>query len=318
MAVPAGCRLLTIYTLRRLIRNMLKPASRTPRATGTPRTASPLPTTREISPPPAAANEAPPRGGARAPAAHTIRLVQSSSLPMLVQRELERMILAGDLAAGAKLNEATIADLLGVSRGPVREAFRALEESGLVRLEKNRGVSVRQIDLAEADEIYELRAVLDEFVGRRLAATATPPQVRELRQIVDRMEKATAKNAVDAYLAANLEFHDRMVELTANAKLLHTYRRLVNELHLFRRTALAQVGTLPVSTREHRDIVDHIAAGNAAAAGKALFDHVTASRARMHRAQEQGSAPARRPATQSQSPKQRRASGPPAAPRSDS
>ena len=77
-------------------------------------------------------------------------------------------------AAGSKLNEAAVAALLGVSRGPVREAFRALEESGLVRLEKNRGVFVRQIGVEEADEIYELRAVLDEFVGRRVAQTATP------------------------------------------------------------------------------------------------------------------------------------------------
>ena len=201
---------------------------------------------------------------------------------MLVQRELERMILAGDLAAGAKLIEASIAELLGVSRGPVREAFRALESSGLVRLEKNRGVFVRQISIREADEIYELRAVLDEFVGRRLAQTATPAQVRELRQIVERMEKATARNDVDAYLAANLDFHDRMVELTGNAKLLLTYRRLVNELHLFRRATLTQGGALPVSTREHRDIVDRIASGQAAAAGRALQEHVMASRARMH------------------------------------
>src|SRR6202165_561387 len=111
------------------------------------------------------------------PAAATIALVQSNSLPMLVQKELERMILAGDLPAGAKLNEATIADLLGVSRGAVREAFRALEESGLVRLEKNRGVFVRQMDIREADEIYELRAVLDEFVGRRAAEVASPADI---------------------------------------------------------------------------------------------------------------------------------------------
>ena len=100
---------------------------------------------------------------------HTITVLQTNSLPGLVQREIERMILAGELAAGAKLNEVAIAELLGVSRGPVREAFRALEESGLVRLEKNRGVFVRQIAVEEADEIYELRAVLDEFVGRRVA-----------------------------------------------------------------------------------------------------------------------------------------------------
>src|SRR5437762_13288406 len=104
------------------------------------------------------------------------------------------MILAGDLPAGAKLNEATVADLLGVSRGPVREAFRALEESGLVRLEKNRGVFVRQIDVKEADEIYELRAVLDEFVGRRVTQTAKESDIRDLRVVVDQLQKAAAKN----------------------------------------------------------------------------------------------------------------------------
>jgi phosphonate utilization transcriptional regulator len=213
----------------------------------------------------------------------TIRLVQANSLSTLVQKEIERLILTGDLAAGSKLTEATIAELLGVSRGPVREAFRALEGSGLVRLEKNRGVYVRQISVEEADQIYELRAVLDEFVGRRLAETATPAQVRELREIVTRMEKAAARNDVDAYLATNLEFHDRMVELTGNNKLLLVYRRLVNELHLFRRTALTQGGALPVSTREHREIVDRIAAHQSVAAGKALHDHVMASRERMHR-----------------------------------
>jgi phosphonate utilization transcriptional regulator len=230
----------------------------------------------------------------------TIAVLQSNSLPALVQRELERMIVAGDLAAGAKLNEVAIAELLGVSRGPVREAFRALEESGLVRLEKNRGVFVRQISVEEADEIYELRAVLDEFVGRRLAQSATPAQLRELKQMVERMEKATSRNDVDAYLAANLAFHDRMVELTGNAKLLLTYRRIVNELHLFRRATLTQGGALPVSTREHREIVDRIASGQAAAAGRALHEHVMASRARMHAmydgGREAAATPARRAA----------------------
>src|SRR5689334_774771 len=213
----------------------------------------------------------------------TIALLQSNSLPTLVQREIERMIVAGDLAAGAKLNEVAIAELLGVSRGPVREAFRALEASGLVRLEKNRGVFVRQISVDEADQIYEVRAALDEFVGRRLAQSASSDDIRDLRARVERMERAAAKGDVDAYAAANLDFHDRLVELTKNEKLLATYRRLVNELNLYRRATRAQTGTLPVSTREHREIVDRIAAGQAAAAGRALFDHVMASRERMHR-----------------------------------
>jgi phosphonate utilization transcriptional regulator len=201
------------------------------------------------------------------------------------------MILAGDLVPGSKLNEALLAKALGVSRGPVREAFRALEESGLVRLEKNRGVYVRQIPLEEADAIYELRAVLDDFVGRRVASTASPEAVRALRGDIARMEKATARNDVDNYLAANLDFHDRLVTLAGNAKLLLIYRRLANELRLFRRATLAQGDTLAVSTREHREIVDQIAAGKVAAAGRALYDHVMASRERMHRLYAAGDKP---------------------------
>jgi phosphonate utilization transcriptional regulator len=227
------------------------------------------------------------------PGTDAIALVQSRSLTMLVHRELERIILAGHFPAGSKLNEAAIADRLGVSRGPVREAFRALEESGLVRLEKNRGVFVRRIPVEEADEIYELRAVLDDYVGRKVAQKVTPDMVRELRGRLERMERAAAKDDVDAYLAANVDFHDRIVELAGNAKLLVTYRRLVNELLLFRHATLAQGGVLPASAREHREIVDRIAAGQPAAAGRALYDHVMASRERLHRARTAAAAPSR-------------------------
>jgi len=223
---------------------------------------------------------------------HPIAVLQMNSLPGLVQRELERMILAGDLPAGSQLREADVASMLGVSRGPVREAFRALEESGLVRLEKNRGVFVRQIGIEEADQIFELRAVLDEFAGRRAAQNATPAQAAELRALVDRMEQAVARRDVDGYHDANLAFHDRIVELAGNPKLILLYRRLVNELHLHRRAALAQAGILPVSMREHLAIVEHIAGRRAAAAGRALYEHAMASRERVHHTRE-GAAPPR-------------------------
>jgi phosphonate utilization transcriptional regulator len=252
---------------------VLKPATRPPQ-----RPASSAPSAWK------SADAAPTKSALNGDGAHTIRVLQSNSLPTLVQRELERMILAGDVPAGSKLSEAAVADLLGVSRGPVREAFRALEESGLVRLEKNRGVFVRQIDVKEADEIYEVRAVLDEFVGKRVAHTAKESDIRELRSLVERMDKAAAKNDLDAYHQVNLAFHDRLVELTGNAKLLFTYRRLVNELHLYRRTALGQAGAVPLSSHQHRDIVEKIAARAAGAAGRALFEHVIGSRERMHQA----------------------------------
>src|SRR5205823_12309247 len=128
----------------------------------------------------------------------------------------QRRMLAGGIASGAKLNRVALAERLGVSRGPLREAFRALEESGLVRLEKNRGVFVRQISIEEADEIYEVRAALDEWVGRRLARTATAEQLKALRGIVDRMDRAAAQDDVDAYYPLNVDFHERLVTFAGN------------------------------------------------------------------------------------------------------
>jgi len=212
----------------------------------------------------------------------TIAVLQSNSLPALVQRDLERMIVAGELPAGTKLNETALAQSLGVSRGPIREAFRALEESGLVRLTKNRGVFVRQVSVEEADEIYELRAILDEYAGRKAAQTATRANIAELQALVARMDDAAARVDLDAYHRANVEFHDLLVKLAGNAKLLQTYRRLVNELHLYRRATLAQEGALPVSTREHHAIVERIAARQSIQAGRALFEHAMGSRTRMH------------------------------------
>lgn len=212
-------------------------------------------------------------------------LIQQASLPALAQKEIEKMILSGELASGDKLNEAALADLLGISRGPVREAFRSLEESGLVQQKKNFGVYVRHLTLAEADEIYEVREALEELVGRKLAERITPQQVKELRTLLTKMEKAVEKKNIESYSQLNLELHDLLVSQTGNAKLVTTYRRLINELNLYRRNNLEQSGTLPVSIREHQEIVDQIASGDAEAAGKAMRQHVIDSRQRMHRAQ---------------------------------
>ena len=87
---------------------------------------------------------------ASTPVDSVLALVQRNSLTRLVGEALEKMILAGELPPGSKLNEVALAERLGVSRGPLREAFRTLEESGLIRQEKNRGAFVREIELAEA------------------------------------------------------------------------------------------------------------------------------------------------------------------------
>jgi phosphonate utilization transcriptional regulator len=210
----------------------------------------------------------------------TIALLQSSSLANVVQQEIERAILAGEYAPGSKLIEAALAQKMGVSRGPVREAFRMLEEAGLVRTEKNRGVFVRDIPMDEAVEIFDLRAAMDELVGRQLAAHITPAQLKEIKALVDAMEKAVKAEDAYNYHLLNLKFHDRLVEMAGNRKLTAFYRKLIKELSLFRRLNLADSWLLPISAGEHRGIVKAIAAGDPEAAGKAMFQHVMDSKQR--------------------------------------
>jgi len=210
----------------------------------------------------------------------TIELLRTASLSSAAQQEIERMILDGEIGPGSKLTEAWLSERLGVSRGPIREAFRMLEESGLVRQEKNRGVFVRDIPLEEALEIYDLRAAMDELVGRRLAETITPEQLKTARAIVERMDVAARAGDSDAYHLLNLDFHDALVGFTGNRKLAAVYRRLVKELALFRRRNLRDQQLLPHSAAEHRGILKAIASGDPEQAGRTMFDHVMESRER--------------------------------------
>jgi len=213
-----------------------------------------------------------------------LQVVQSSSLPALVQVEIERLILKGELAIGQHVNESELAARFGTSRGPVREALRALEESRLVRSEKNRGVFVREISVAEADEIYDMREALDELIGRRVAERASPQHLRELTAVVAEMDAAAGLQDVKTYHELNLRFHDLLVDFAGNARLTESYRLLTKGLLLFRLRGLKDGGGFAVSNSEHKAVVDAIAARDGVRAGQLLRRHAAQSRARMHKA----------------------------------
>jgi phosphonate utilization transcriptional regulator len=207
--------------------------------------------------------------------------VQSSSLPALVQVEIEQLILRGELGIGRRINESELAVRFGTSRGPVREALRGLEEARLVRSEKNRGVFVREISVAEADEIYDIREALDELIGQRVAERATPAQLRELEAVIGEMDGI---RDINTYHALNLKFHDLLVEFAGNARLTENYRLLTKGLLLFRLRGLQDGGGFAVSNTEHKAVVAAIVARDGARAGRLLRRHAAQSRARMHRA----------------------------------
>jgi phosphonate utilization transcriptional regulator len=205
------------------------------------------------------------------------------TLPQLVQMELERLILSGELHAGERLNEVTIAGRLNVSRGPVREALRTLEEAGLVRFEKNRGATVRVISPEEAANIYEIRASLEELACRRLAGRITEAQLAQLRPLVDAMQPAAEAGDAAAFNALNMRFHELLVEFSGNGELVVVYRRLVSNLSLFRRRTLALEGSLLESNAEHRRIVELLGTHDAAA-GALMREHIDSSSRRTEHA----------------------------------
>lgn len=212
-----------------------------------------------------------------------LQLVQTNSLPALVHAEIEQLILRGEFAIGQRVTEMELAARFGTSRGPIREALRTLEESGLVRSEKHRGVFVREISVAEADEIYDVREALDELIGQRVAERATPQQHRELEAAVRDMDEATGQQDIKRYHALNLKFHDMLVDFAGNARLTETYRLLTKELLLFRLRGLQDGGGFAVSNTEHKAVVEAIVARDRARAGRLLRQHAVDSRARMHK-----------------------------------
>jgi DNA-binding GntR family transcriptional regulator len=212
-----------------------------------------------------------------ASAESALSLLRNRSMASVAQEEIEKLILSGELPAGTRIGEAEMALRFGVSRGPIREAFRALEEVGLVHFVKNRGVFVREIDLAQADQNYVVRGALEALAAGLLAAKAGDDEIAELRDIVRQMEKAVAADEAAVYAELNHRLHRRISEMTGNAKLIEFYDRITKELMLFRRRSLAPHPTLD----EHRAIVEKIAARDAAGAGEAIRNHVDNARKRI-------------------------------------
>jgi DNA-binding GntR family transcriptional regulator len=210
--------------------------------------------------------------------------VRSTSLGKLVRDDVLGMILRGEIQAGERINEPDVAARLGVSRVPVREALRELESSGLVEARKHSGVFVRRLGADEVRSLYELRALLDGFAGRR-AAQLPAPRRQQLADALDasvgRMQDAAQSSNVSAYYSENLRFHWLMVEAAGNPALAETYRNVVQKLHLSRLTNLSHGLAMQASVAEHRQIAAALRAGDAVCCEQLLADHVDRAHQRL-------------------------------------
>lgn len=214
--------------------------------------------------------------------------VRATSLGKLVREDVLGMILRGEIKAGERINEPDVASRLGVSRVPVREALRELESSGLVEARKHSGVFVRTLGADEVRGLYELRALLDGFAGRRCAQLPAPERAAladALDASVGRMEEAARVHNVSAYYSENLRFHWIMVEAAGNAALADTYRNIVQKLHLSRLTNLSRGMGMATSVADHGQIAAAVRAGDAARCEQLVADHVERAHQRLAAAQ---------------------------------
>lgn len=223
-----------------------------------------------------------------------VRIPRTASFVPVIQREIERMIGTGELTGGTRINESTLALRLGISRGPVREACRALEQIGLLRSELNRGFFVREVSTKEALDLYDIRAGLFGTAGRLAAAIISTAQLRGMEDLIARMDAAIETSDIAAFYTLNNQFHHAVLIASDNEKLIEIYPLLEAELHLFRRRGLVLAGSMRTSNDEHKAILDALRQSDGTAAARLLERHILAGKARFLRTLEDDSAtPAR-------------------------
>ena len=210
-----------------------------------------------------------------------IRQRREKTLTTIVREEIAGQIAAGELRGGDRINESELAARLGVSRGPVREACRSLEEAGLLVSVVNQGVFVREMTLEDARQLYEVRGALSGLIGRLAAARITDAEVARLTGLVEAMDQAQAAAQLSNYYKLNLQFHDLLMEVASNQVLASMYSTTVNQTHLFRRRGMEHQGSLKASNEEHHRILAALSARNPDEAARSLESHVAQRWARL-------------------------------------
>ena len=189
---------------------------------------------------------------------------------------VREQILSGGFAQGEHLVEAKIAEQLGISRGPVREAFKLLRAEGLLQEEPRRGTFVVRMSPHDVREIYGLRAAIEGRAARMVAAAGDPAAIAGLRAAVDAIQTAVGGGDVATVFQADLAFHEALVGAAPNSRLQEVFERYVPTLRALLRLDEHVYRSLDDIALEHRPLVEAIEAGDAdgaAALAEAHCDH---------------------------------------------
>lgn len=205
-----------------------------------------------------------------------------SATPLRKQAEegLRKAILSGRYDAGERLKERQLMETLGVSRTLLREALRQIEAEGLVTLVPNRGPVVSVLSYEDAEEIYEVRGILEGQACVGFVLRASSSHVRKLQGVFAELKRAAQAGDVLRTLELSSDFYDVILEGSGNKVLSSMLKLLHNRIVLLRRTSMSEPGRLPETLDELTQMYEALCARDESAASKASQHHVRqASRA---------------------------------------
>ncbi|MEY4083794.1 MAG: hypothetical protein RL483_1163 [Pseudomonadota bacterium] len=203
-------------------------------------------------------------------------LIQRRGLHQAVADRLREAIVEGELAAGTRLNERLLCEQLGVSRTPMREAFKVLAGEGLIRLLPNRGAVVPQMTIDEVVQAFEVIAALESLSGRLAAERATPAQIKKLLKLQADMEQAHAAANLSRYYALNAQIHSLINLAADNPVLQETYATVNARLQALRFRSNLDKTKWDKAVKEHALIAKAFAKRDADRLAELLAAHVTA------------------------------------------
>jgi DNA-binding GntR family transcriptional regulator len=202
--------------------------------------------------------------------------VNRSSLSQQAIDLLREQIYNHKLAPGQRLDEAVLAEQLGISRTPLREALKVLSAEGLVDLQPHKGCFVTELTLRDMEEIFPIMATLEGRVAHEVASKRTPTQLKALDALHEKLEKHAAVGDVNRYYETNYVFHDQLQECAGNRWLQIVIGDLRKLLKLSRHHSLRLEGRLAASLAEHRALMKALHRQDADAAEQIMRGHLLA------------------------------------------
>jgi len=187
---------------------------------------------------------------------------------------LRDLIVQGHLAPGARLNERLLTGQLGVSRTPLREAFKVLATEGLVDLLPNRGAVVSQMDPVRLAESLAVMGALEALAGELACLNATDAQIREIRALHYEMLAYHARGDLAGYFKFNQAIHLKIVKYSGNAVLFNIYRQMNGNVRRARYMANLSKDRWDAAVREHNAILDALSARQINRVKELLSDHL--------------------------------------------